>query len=169
MKLYPVLFLIVLFIFLTACLPWQPRAEPITDDQHPSPQQLSQNLPSEQPLSKKSAQQPFIPNKIQQSQLQFPLEVTATITYPATIMGKAGFLPAELTIEVGDSVTWLNADPRKKTLTLTFQEGKTRNFITSPSIIPAAEWVQVFTEPAEYRYWTVGYGVTGKLVVKGKE
>lgn len=152
--------LVLLLIVLSGCLSWQSGTE------SPAEQQQDQQVPppdslAEQPTTK-SAEQPFTPNKIQ----QLPLEVTATITHPVTILGKAGFSPAELTIEAGDAVTWTNADPQKKALTLTFQEETTRNFLASPLITPTAEWTGTFTEPREYRYWTVGYGITGLLVVK---
>ncbi len=163
-----VLFL-VLFLFLVGCLPWQSPEEP------PEP-------PSEPPLTKANkeiktnheigAKNPV--SKIKQQPLQLSripssgsfIEVIATITHPATILGKNGFSPAELTIEVGDSITWTNADPQKKTLVLTFQRVNTREFVTSPSLQPGREWDYAFTEPGEYIYWTVGYGVKGRLVVK---
>lgn len=154
--------IMLLLIVLSGCLSWSPGTE------SPVGQQQDQQVPpqdslAEQPTTK-SAEQPFTPNKIQ----QLPLEVTATITHPVTILGPDGFSPAELTIEAGDSVTWTNADPKKKHLTLTFQERATRKFLASQLITPAAEWTTNFPQPGEYRYWTVGYGVTGMLIVEEK-
>lgn len=158
--------LVFLFIvlFLISCLPWQSSREAPMDNENIEKNEL--RAPAQKQSVKKSSQQPFEPSKIKR---QFPIEVTATITHPATILGRHGFSPSELTIEAGDSVTWTNADPQEKIIVLTFQKIGTREFITSISILPGKEWDYVFTSPGEYTYWTVQYGTKGRLMVKRLE
>ncbi len=99
------------------------------------------------------------------------LIVTATVTHPVTILGKEGFSPSEITIEPRDSITWANADPQKKDVVLTFEKqgATTAKFRTSPVISPGMEESMIFSEPGMYVYWTIGYGVKGKLRVTENE
>ncbi len=161
--------LLSILSLLIGCLPWQPTEE------RGGVEKNSGLLDTSKPKVDRSAseatsstrQEPFQPVRIP-APGSF-IEVTATITHPATILGKNGFSPAELTIEAGDSVTWTNADPQRKIMVLTFQKAGAREFITSISIPPGKEWDHVFTSPGEYTYWTVQHGTKGKLVVKTSE
>lgn len=162
MKARTTITILLIIVLIAGCLPWQPPQE------QPLPTTLKQKKEADHPSLKeaiKTSGQPFLPSRLPTEET-FPILVTATITHPATILGKEGFSPAELTIDAGDSVTWLNADQREKVLVLTFQKINTREFITSLSIPPGQEWDHVFTQSGEYTYWTTGYGVKGKLVVK---
>ena len=100
----------------------------------------------------------------------FEMEVIATVTHPVSILGKEGFTPSELTIQAGDSITWANADPRKKDVVLTFEkQGVTMGKFSSSSIIPAGkEETIIFSDLGTYVYWTTGYGIKGKLTVEQK-
>lgn len=88
------------------------------------------------------------------------------ITRPVTILGREGFSPADISIKVGDSITWKNADPQQKKVVLIFQRGREQNqFFNSPSLWPREEWEHTFWEVGEYNYWTTEYGMEGKVVV----
>lgn len=161
-SIFPTIVALTIALLLMSCLPWRPPEETIGIETNTEIKEAAEIKGKDS--TSQTKQLPFQPSRIP-APGSF-IEVTATVTHPASILGKKGFLPAELTIEAGDSVTWTNADPQKKKLVLTFQKINTREFITSPSLPPEKEWDYVFTEPVEYVYWTTGYGVKGRLIVK---
>lgn len=112
-----------------------------------------------------SSTQPF-PAPLKQPNPKAPIKVTALITHPVSILGKAGFSPPEMSMSVGDSITWANNDPSQKKLVLIVQKQGTREFMTAGQIPPGGEETLVFDLPGTYIYWTVAYGVKGKLVVE---
>jgi len=81
-----------------------------------------------------------------------------------SILGKGGFDPAELTVKKGTLVVFMNNDPKSKDALLTFQVG--RKFINSDIIKPGEKYEQLFDEEGTYEYWTIGYGVKGKVIVE---
>lgn len=81
-----------------------------------------------------------------------------------SILGKEGFDPAEITVKEGSTVVFTNNDPKGKSLVLTFQIG--RKFIASGKIEAGKKYEQVFDEKGTYDYWTITYGVKGKVVVE---
>lgn len=88
------------------------------------------------------------------------------ITRPVTILGADGFSPSNISIKVGDSITWKNEDQREKLIVLTFQRGREKNqFFSSPALWPGEEWEHTFWEVGEYNYWTTQYGAEGKVAV----
>lgn len=95
-----------------------------------------------------------------------PQESVTGISHSVRILGSQGFDPLELRIRVGDKVIWANRDLRQKDAVLTFQYENSRDFINSEIIKPDQSWEYVFTQPGTYSYWTVGYGVNGKLIVE---
>lgn len=82
------------------------------------------------------------------------------------ILGANGFDPAELTIQKNDLVRWTNNDPKAKDAVITFQYENSREFENSEVIPAQGTWEKVFTVSGTYTYWTVGYGVQGKIVVE---
>lgn len=98
---------------------------------------------------------------------ELPVDITATVTHPAAIIGRDGFEPEEISIEAGDSITWTNADI--KLVVLTFQNLHNRyRMFTSSAIKRGQQWEYTFSEAGEYDYWTTAYGVKGKVLVKEK-
>lgn len=79
------------------------------------------------------------------------------------IVGKEGFDPTEVTINAGDSLTWVNDDKKALTLTI-FKKGKW--YLNSNVIEPGQSFEQEFKEAGEYDYWTLAYGVKGKITVQ---
>ena len=79
------------------------------------------------------------------------------------IVGKEGFDPMEVTINAGDSLTWINDDKKELTLTI-FKKGKW--YLNSNVIEPGQSFEQEFKEAGEYDYWTLAYGVKGKITVQ---
>lgn len=90
--------------------------------------------------------------------------VVASGSEDVRILGKKGFDVEELTVKVGDTVTWLNEDPNEKDMVLTFQKG--RDFTNSEIIPPGEMWEMTFEEAGTYEYWTQGYGVRAKVIVE---
>src|SRR3989344_5718152 len=79
------------------------------------------------------------------------------------MVGKEGFDPMEVTINAGDSLTWVNDDKKALTLTI-FKKGKW--YLNSNVIEPGQSFEQEFKEAGEYDYWTLAYGVKGKITVQ---
>lgn len=94
-----------------------------------------------------------------------PIVVKAVITYPVSVYGTNGFGPGELEIKVGDSVTFTNKDPREKAVQIVFQNKNNGKVINGKVIALGEEETVIFNEPGNYSYWTVGYGIRGKLIV----
>lgn len=104
--------------------------------------------------------------KTAEQQPSFTGAIIVGITRPVTILGAEGFSPFNISIKVGDSITWKNEDPRQKLIVLTFQRGREKNqFFSSPALWPGEEWEHIFWEEGEYNYWTTQYGVEGKVMV----
>ena len=85
------------------------------------------NLPTTPESKPELVEQPSTSSRLPEPKKEFSGEIKASITYPITILGKKGFDPKELTIKVGDKVTWTNSDPANKKLVLTFQKDKLVN------------------------------------------
>ena len=85
-------------------------------------------------------------------------------TNDVSILGKNGFEPMEITVKKGDAIVWINNDPNGKVIVLTFQKGK--KFITSSKIEAGKTYEHMFDEEGAYDYWTISYGVRGKVNVK---
>lgn len=93
-------------------------------------------------------------------------EEEVPLMYEVRILGKAGFDRPELKIFAGDGVTWINQDKDKRSVELVLQKDKSRKFITSPVFKVGEEYRHSFNEIGTYEFWTVGYGVKGKVVVQ---
>ena len=87
-------------------------------------------------------------------------------THTVRILGANGFDPAELRISRGDTVIFINQDPRKKATVLTFQLEDTRKFVNTDLIKPDAQYEQIFAETGTYYYWTEGYAPRATLIVE---
>lgn len=91
-------------------------------------------------------------------------ETAETLTGDVEILGKDGFSPAEASVNVGEEVVFLNK--ASKDVVITFQNDGTRMFTNSQLVKTGTTYSHVFSEAGSYTYWTVGYGVKGKLVVE---
>lgn len=107
-----------------------------------------------------------IPPPAKEPAKEIPTTLPLLILEEVRILGSAGFDPSELTISVGDQVVFTNADSREKATVLTFQKDGTQQFINSESIQPGGTWTYAFEELGAYEYWTIGYGVKGRIVVE---
>lgn len=79
------------------------------------------------------------------------------------IHGKGGFNPAELSLEAGDTVIWVNYDSQGVILSFA-QNG--REVFSSSFIAPKATYTHIFEQPGIYTYQVAKYGVTGRIVVR---
>ncbi len=100
------------------------------------------------------------------SEEKIPFLITATITHPVQVLGKQGFDPKEVSIDLDDSVTWTNNDPLAEDITLTIHKSGTRKFMTTPILKFGQQGTLMFTEKGTWTYWSVEYGVKGKIVVE---
>ena len=78
-----------------------------------------------------------------------------------TISGRA-FSPAELTVPAGTTVTWVNADVEPHTAT-----ALDRDVLQSGTIMPGAQFGQVFPEARTYDYFCeLHEGMSATLIVE---
>jgi len=82
-----------------------------------------------------------------------------------SILGKGGFDPEEITVKKGAVVTFMNNDPKKKDIVLTFKAGPGK-FITSDKIKAGERYEQEFAEAGTYEYWSMAYGIKAKVIVE---
>ncbi len=80
------------------------------------------------------------------------------------ILGREGFDPEELTITEGKPVVFVNQDSRA--VVITFQHNTSRKVANSVVIPPGESYIHSFTEAGTYDYWTIGYGIKGKITVE---
>lgn len=148
----------------------KPAALPLPSDSLPSdkPSVALPNLPTTPESKPEPAEQPLVSSlPSSEPKIEFSGEIKASITYPVNILGKKGFDPKELTIKVGDKVTWTNSDPANKKLVLTFQKDKLINgLFSSDLLLPDEKYEYIFKEAGNYQYWTTAYGTKGVVIVE---
>ncbi|MBI2662422.1 hypothetical protein HYX11_03105 [Candidatus Woesearchaeota archaeon] len=81
------------------------------------------------------------------------------------VLGKNGLEPKEVKTKLGDKIRFYNKDPANKDMEITMRLGKTNKFITTPIIKPNMYTEYFFSEAGDYTYWTIGYGIQGKIEV----
>ncbi len=145
MKLFNAI-LILLMVFVSACAQQPQAVQPTQTAEQPAAE------PQEEETSESM------------DQADDAMENEAkTASSDVRIVGKAGFDPMEITINAGDSLTWINDDKKELTLTI-FKKGKW--YLNSNVIEPGQSFEQEFKEAGEYDYWTLAYGVKGKITVQ---
>ena len=149
MKLFYAIILSLL-VLVSACAQ---QAEPAAQAVQTSPQKIEQ--PSE-PQEEEAVMEDKEVETMEK-------EETKTTSGDIRIVGKEGFDPMEATIKAGDSVTWVNDDKKALTLTI-FKDGKW--YLNTDVIEPGQSFEQEFTEAGEYDYWTLAYGIKGKITVQ---
>jgi len=83
-------------------------------------------------------------------------------SFEVRVIGQGAFDPDALTINVGDSVTWINTD-EKDAVILIFKDGRT--YQNSPKFKSGESFELEFTEPGEYQYWrNIAYGSNGGTI-----
>ena len=93
-------------------------------------------------------------------------EIIQGRAYNVNVLGANGFAPAELIIRKNDLVRWTNNDPQGKDMVITIQYENSREFVNSDIVSVQGTWEKVFTTSGTYTYWTIGYGVKGKVMVE---
>ena len=89
-----------------------------------------------------------------------------TQTDEIKILGKYGFDPAESRVSEGQIVVWRNDNPQKKGESLTFLKEDAGRTIFSTNLIRYGETYSHQFSTGTYDYWSVGFGVKGKLIVE---
>jgi plastocyanin len=94
--------------------------------------------------------------------LAFSGGVSAAETVPAEIKGYA-YTPEDITVAVGDTVTWKNSDSAPHTVTST--SGKT---LDSPNMAQGDTWSYTFTQPGTYPFYcAIHPDMKGTVTVTG--
>ncbi len=83
--------------------------------------------------------------------------------------GAQGFSEQKMSIRVGESITFVNKNPSSvdssKEEVIVFQD-EDRKSVNSPQISYGEEYTRTFTESGTYKFWSVGYGIMGEVVVE---
>jgi len=119
--------LLVLIVFVSACAQ-QPEPAPV---------------PTQQPVVVEPAEEVVVVEEEE-------VEVAVPSTSEVRILAGSAFDPDSLTINVGDSVTWINSD-EKVAILIIFKDD--RAFQNSNRILPGEKFEQEFTEAGSYQYW----------------
>ncbi len=83
------------------------------------------------------------------------------------VLGKEGYDNSDLTINAGDSVTWVNKDPSGKRMVMTIKRTDDIDALIAGKLFgPDEEWQYTFTEVGTFDFWTEGYGIRGHIVVE---
>jgi len=146
---------LILILLLSACaVPQQPEAQTgKTTIPEPSVQEQTTEPTIQEPETEET----------QVEEEQVKEEKARTTSADVRILGKGGFDPDELTVNAGSTVTWINDDNIKLTLTF-FKDGK---FYQNSDIInPEEKFELTFDEEGSYEYWSVDYGVKAKIAVE---
>jgi len=95
---------------------------------------------------------------------EFFEEVFAS-TEDIRMLGQGVFDPDELTINVGNSVTWINAGD-KSSVVIIFKDG--RSYVNSKTLRPGDVYEHEFTEAGTYDYWqNIAFsGTSSKIIVE---
>ena len=93
-------------------------------------------------------------------------DIGASISHSTSIVGKAGFEPMKTTINLGDSISFTNNDPQKRSTVLSMKRDQERKYVNSPLLKSEETWEYFFNIKGEYTIWTAAYGVMGKVVVE---
>jgi len=89
-------------------------------------------------------------------------ETETSSSVEVRILTAGAFDPDELTINVGDSVTWINTD-EKETAIIIFKDG--RSYMNSNKIKPGEQFENEFMEAGSYRYWiNIAFGSDGGMI-----
>ena len=91
-------------------------------------------------------------------------ETVEALSGDVEILGAEGFSPAEASVSVGEEVVFLNS--LNKNVVITFKNEGTGKYTNSKLIKTGMTYSHTFPEAGSYTYWTIGYGIEGKLVVE---
>jgi len=92
-------------------------------------------------------------------------EAAAPTTYEVKITGFA-FVPQNLTINTGDTVTWNNTDPVIHTLWFVHVANGSTYLLSDP-VLPDSTWSYTFHEPVELQYYDLDrLWITGFITVQ---
>lgn len=147
----------VAFLLVVGCQQ-TPEASPNADV--PSPSSLTTNavVPASEPTTP-----PATPTAAAVAPPKSPTPAPTILVPEVDILGKEGFDPMLLTLEVGESVIWVNYDTQGARLTFTKDN---QEVFTSTTMVPKATYTHTFEEPGMYEYSIPRYGVKGKVLVR---
>ena len=89
-------------------------------------------------------------------------ETKATSSSEVRVLGDGAFDPDALTINVGDSVTWINTDDREAVIII-FKDGRT--YMNSQKFDPGEQFENEFMEAGSYQYWrNIAFSSDGGMI-----
>ena len=84
--------------------------------------------------------------------------------------GADEFIPALLTIKVGEAVTWINEDDRGHPVASIPGQGTNDKEIFTQPIAPGKSWSHTFKKAGEYPYFCyIHYVMMGAIIVEGDQ
>lgn len=107
----------------------------------PAAQTADESQPEAQPAEEAAEETLEIPEET--------TEETAT-TNEIRVLGQGAFEPNALTINAGDTVTWVNTDS-KEAVIIIFKDGKV--YENSQKFKPGEQFEHQFKEAGSYQYW----------------
>lgn len=138
-----------LILLITACAQKQPTGQAVTvSEPTVEPTPAVQEIVEETP-------------EITEAE-ETPKEEVAQ-TNEIRIVGKAGFEPMELSIKAGGTITLINTD--KVSLLITIYKND-KFFQNTPLIKKGDKYELTLKDSGNYEYWSVAYGVKGKITVE---
>ena len=122
----------------------------------------AQEVQQVQPQSTQPSPQPAVPTEETEIEVEEEVAEVAPSSSEVRVLTAGAFEPTELTINVGDSVTWINTDD-KEAVIIIFKDGRT--YTNSNKFKPGEQFENEFMEAGSYQYWrSVAFSSDGGMI-----
>jgi len=122
----------------------------------------AQQVQQAQPQQTQPAPQPAAPVEEAETEAEEEVVEAAPSTSEVRVLDAGAFDPVELTINVGDSVTWINTDD-KEAVIIIFKDGRT--YMNSQKFDPGEQFENEFMEVGSYQYWrNIAFSSDGGMI-----
>jgi len=123
----------------------------------------AQEVQQVQPQSTQPSPQPAAPAE---DEVEVEAEEEVVEAAPSTsevrVLDAGAFEPTEMTINVGDSVTWINTDDIEAVLII-FKDGRT--YTNSQKFNPGEQFEHEFMEAGSYQFWrNIAFSSDGGMI-----
>ena len=125
---------IALMVLISACAQQPQKVQPQPTQPAPAPETA----------------EPVVEETEAEAEVAEEVVEEAPSTTEVRILGDGAFDPDALTINAGDSVTWINTD-EKEAVIIIFKDGST--YTDSQKFKPGEQFEHEFTEAGSYQYW----------------
>lgn len=122
----------------------------------------AQEVQQVQPQSTQPLPPPAAPTEETEIEVEEEVAEAAPSSSEIRVLTAGAFEPTELTISVGDSVTWINTD-EKRAVIIIFKDGRT--YTNSQTFQPGEKFEHEFVEKGSYQYWrSVAFSSDGGMI-----